>query len=185
MAAVESVWTDVHNDGSGVNNIPTNRTTISVVVTTESKQIQQEQQEYAKWMFDSQNFSFPQLRNSLFRPRFVLNHQDVTQDTGYLKEVFTLGAHGTNSTMKHPNLQLQADEIMLSTLSSLQMQLQTSLTVGNCCSNFHLLLKDLLAAGCGSSPHGNYFQCLQDHKTKEYQICCSWDKSSRCRKKNT
>ena len=97
-------------------------------------------------------------------PRFILNHHDVTQDTGYLDE---------------PVVNTTADRVMLSALSSLKLQLQSRVTLGNCCSNFHLLLKDLLWEGCGAFPTHN-FQCLQDHADPRFRLCCSWDKSDEC-----
>lgn len=95
---------------------------------------------------------------------FLLNSNDVAQNTGY---VMSMDGNVT------------ADDAMVSALSSLKAQLRTGFTLGNCCSNFHLLLKDLLNVGCGASTE-NTFQCLQDHKNDRYRICCAWDKSARC-----
>ena len=96
---------------------------------------------------------------------------------------------------------------LISSLSSIQLQLHNRITIGNCCSNFHLVIKDLLSVGCGiaslsSSSSSSLFDdtnhelnidhntnrigydtftCLQDHINPKYHICCSWDQSDRCR----
>jgi hypothetical protein len=126
-----------------------------VVLTTESQQIANEQQ-----LFASGSSSI----------RFITNHLDVTQDTGYFEVNFAAANNASQAT---------PDAIMLSALSSLKLQLKSRVTLGNCCSNFHLLLKDLLSAGCGGSPE-NTFQCLQRHQNPAYRICCAWDKSVEC-----
>jgi hypothetical protein len=43
----------------------------------------------------------------------------------------------------------------------------------NCCSNFHVLLADLLAAGCGAASE-HALHCLQEHPDPQYQVCCGW-----------
>jgi hypothetical protein len=122
----------------------------SVIVTTESQSIRREQQAY---------------NASPLGSRIVINHRDVTQDTGYLEKESSTG--------------VQADDVMLSVMSSLKLQLMTRVTLGNCCSNFHVMLKDLLFEGCGSTTT-NTFQCLQDHANPRYRVCCAWDKSPDC-----
>jgi hypothetical protein len=133
---------------------------VSVVVTTESKSVLREQAAFA---------SNPILGNGLFDFQFILNHRDVAQDTGYL-EIFD---QFTNES------EAKSDSIMVSAMASLRLQLMTRVTLGNCCSNFHLLLKDLLFEGCGSCKQ-NTFQCLQDHGNAKFRVCCTWDKSSEC-----
>jgi len=135
--------------------VSSNQNLTSVIVTTESLSVLNEQQEYAA------NFS---KRHVDLPFRFILNRRDVAQDTGFVKKI--------RSTTT-------ADEAMLSALSSFQVQLYTRVTVGNCCSNFHLLLGDLLVEGCGAS-HEHYLQCLQDHEDPEFRMCCAWDKSEEC-----
>ena len=124
----------------------------TLVITTESRTIRDEATSFQT--------------NTSSTVTFLLNEQDVTQDTGYLEDL-----RATNSSDN-------ADEILLSALSSLQLQLSTRITLGNCCSNFHLLLKDLLEEGCGMPNHK--FQCLQQHANPNYRLCCSWDKTPEC-----
>jgi hypothetical protein len=131
----------------------------SIVVTSESKQIIGEQ---ATYIFNQSSTA----QQDHFPARFITNHLDVAQDTGYLEDI-----SGAST--------FTADQAMLSAISSLKLQLMTRVTVGNCCSNFHLLLKDLLDAGCGAS-FDNTFQCLQDHENPDFRVCCAWDKSPEC-----
>ena len=162
---------------------------ISVIVTTESKQIRDEMEQY---QMDTTSTAAGIVTGTT-QYQFVTNPYDVTQDTGYFDD------HTKNMN----NTTFTANDIMLSTLSSLQLQLYaTHFTVGNCCSNFHLIIKDLLNIGCGVPlptttntittnnnnirpyhHHHHQFQCLQNHPNTKYRICCSWDKSSECQNK--
>jgi hypothetical protein len=91
------------------------------------------------------------------------NERDVTPDTGYIPSLL-LGTANASFT---------ADEALLSAVSSLQHQLAAQVTIGNCCSNFHVLLADLLAAGCGAAAN-HTFHCLQEHEDPHYRVCCGW-----------
>jgi len=99
-----------------------------------------------------------QTQLSIAGPGVIFNEYDVLQGTGYLKEM------KTNFT---------ADQVMESLVSSMQMHLAADVGVGNCCSNLHLMLKDLREAGCG---RGTSFTCMQQHPLPQYRLCCSWDK---------
>jgi hypothetical protein len=156
MEAAQDVWS------RETPNAPKSSLATNVVVTTESKQVMNELAKYATEVSSHNSYN-----DSFLRVRFVTNHFDVTQDTGYFDSTNTKKTQHT------------ANEIMLSSISSLKLQLYTRITVGNCCSNFHLLLKDLLSVGCGSSPI-HTFQCLQTHANPTFRVCCSWDKSEEC-----
>ena len=130
----------------------------TVIVTTESISILKEQAEFAA------NSTF----NRQIGPRFITNYRDVAQNTGSLEDL-----------VENEWALQQADRIMLSAMSSLRLQLMTRVTLGNCCSNFFLLIKDLLSEGCGSSK-ANTLQCLQDHPNPKFRVCCSWDKTPEC-----
>jgi hypothetical protein len=72
---------------------------------------------------------------------------------------------------------------MLSSISSLKLQLLPSLSIGNCCSNFHALLNDFLYEGCGAASE-NHFHCLQENKIEDdprLVVCCGWH--GECKKK--
>lgn len=161
MAAAKALWVTTRSEDSSGD--PESTATTSVVVTSESKLVLSEQANYTLKSQPSQNESFV--------ARFITNHRDVAQDTGYLEDVIFDSVN--------PSTSFTADQAMLSAISSLKLQLLTSVTVGNCCSNFHLLLKDLLDSGCGAS-FENKFQCLQDHENPEFRVCCAWDRSAEC-----
>lgn len=129
----------------------------SIISTTESEQVAAERAMYAARHREV---------------KFVVNHDDVLPNTGYM----AVGrAHRTDT-----------DSMLLSSVSSLSLQLQHADTIlGNCCSNFHLLLGDLMQACQGgninnhrSNPSKESFICLQDHEQHEFRITCSWDGKS-------
>lgn len=62
---------------------------------------------------------------------------------------------------------------MLSAMSSLKAQLLPRISIGNCCSNFHVLLNDLLSEGCGAASD-NKFLCLQEYDDPALRVCCGW-----------
>lgn len=126
-----------------------------IVLTTESKRIKDEVQLLTR------------TNATKFSPVLVMNHFDITQDTGYFEP-------SLNDSTDN-----QADGAILSAMSSLKLQLFPRLTLGNCCSSFHLMLKDILSEGCGAH-QDHFFQCLQTHENPQFHICCSWDKSPDC-----
>jgi hypothetical protein len=93
---------------------------------------------------------------------FLTNDQDVLQGSGAPK-----------------NYNDKADQVMLTTIVAMKMQLHGRVVYGNCCSNFHLMLFDMLREGCGahSSP---ILSCLQEHPDRRFNICCGWTKTDEC-----
>jgi hypothetical protein len=77
---------------------------------------------------------------------------------------------------------MDADEMMLSSMSSLKMQLVPRVSVGNCCSNFHVLLNDFLIEGCGAASD-NTFLCLQEYHDPLLKVCCGWHTDCMAQKK--
>ena len=67
-----------------------------------------------------------------------------------------------------------ADDIMMSVLSTLQAQLMPRITVANCCSGFHQMFNDFLSEGCGAATEHNY-QCLQDTDDPLLFPCCGYN----------
>ncbi|GAX09767.1 hypothetical protein FisN_11Lh259 [Fistulifera solaris] len=122
----------------------------TIVFTTESKSVLADQLAYVN------NTD----RRTKFRHtfNFVTNTKDVTPDTGLLKMAHRFGG---------------ADEVMLSAMSSLMFQMKPRYSIGNCCSNFHILLADYLYSGCGSAS-SNTFMCLQEHPNPLLRVCCGW-----------
>jgi len=182
VAAAKSLWETraPNNTLAGAANAR-----VDIVVTSESQQILDDQQAYAASLSNHDSSSFLAQDEKFFRPRFITNHRDVAQGTGYFEDGILMGTRASSNNSSNNNnnsnvtTAVTADEVMLSAMSSLQAQLQTRFVLGNCCSNFHLLLKDLMDEGCGSAL-GSSFQCLQDHEDPAYRVCCSWDKSDRC-----
>ena len=124
----------------------------TVVFTTESKAIRQEQREFVSNASAAESFPF--------QFRFVANKHDVTPDTGYLPN--------------RPNEDgMTADQAMLSSISSFQAQLMARATVGNCCSHYHHLLNDALSEGCGAA-RDNLYMCLQESDNPMLRVCCAW-----------
>ena len=92
----------------------------------------------------------------------VMNHDDVLQNTG---------------RPRLPTYHDRADDVMESTLVAMRLQFQTKFTIGNCCSNFHIMIFDLLQHGCGFS---DTQQCLQETANASYHVCCQWSKADEC-----
>lgn len=92
----------------------------------------------------------------------LTNDQDVLQGSGAPKDYKD-----------------QADNVMLMTIVALKMQLHGRVVYGNCCSNFHLMLFDMLREGCGAhkSP---ILSCLQEHPDRRFNICCGWTRTDEC-----
>ena len=131
---------------------------VSIVVTSEAPAIRRAQQSYLE---AEKHKMLP------FSFRFINNNYDEMQGTGNPSRMLE---KAKNSTM---------EKIMLSAISSLKLQLYAKFTVGNCCSNFHLLLFDFLKDGCGAA-WDQTSECLQDNEDPEYRLCCQWSKSEEC-----
>lgn len=133
-----------------------------IILTSESPDVFEAQR-----LFQSQNSTYP--TNITFPFKFVTNSFDVLQNTGEPKRM--------------PNSEGSKEEILVSSLSSLKLQFYAKYNVGNCCSNYHLLLFDFLYDGCGASESGHVANCMQDHEDERYRICCSWTKTDECKAK--
>jgi hypothetical protein len=93
-----------------------------------------------------------------FKPDWITNTNDVRQGTGNLgKGVRRNGNKGGG--------------IILSALSALKIQMRAAYSVGNCCSNFHHIIFNMLRGGCGMQPT-NRGQCLQKRKESIFQLNC-------------
>jgi hypothetical protein len=130
--------------------------TANIILTTESQSVMDDMNKFQEHLKDTVPFSY----------RFITNEQDVMQGTG-LPNNFESG-------------NVTADNVMLSSVAALKLQLMARYTVGNCCSNFHNLLFDFLRDGCGASQETVATTCLQEMEEPEFRVCCSWDKSEEC-----
>ena len=122
----------------------------SLIVTTEDRKIFDQMLNY------SSNGS---------RFDFVANENDVMQSSGHFGEI-------ARSTKEDP------DQILLSSLIAMKMQLHARFVYGNCCSNFHNLLLSFLRLGCGVHQEpgdGMTRRCYPN-------ICCTWTRKSDCEK---
>jgi hypothetical protein len=153
MSGVTDFWHWYQNEtGSDANPI--------VVFSTESQEMVQNQTEFVanvQWQ-----------RQFPFNFTFVRNVRDVTPGSGWVKD------------FKKKNLNITADDNMLSVLSTLKMQLLPRLSMGNCCSSFHMLMNELLNGGLGAA-NDNNFKCMQDFDDPNLRMCC-WNNKS-CWKK--
>jgi len=139
------------------NYLPTNETIHeAIILTSESSKVLQSRFEF------EQNDEFPF--------RFIVNENDVTQGTG-----------NPNKYRKGKASNITADDIMLSTVMAIKMQLHSQSTILNCCSNFHKLILSFLRRGCGAAKI-NHFECLQDNENPKYRLCCHFGKKS-CKSK--
>lgn len=138
--------------------------TTSIVLTTESQSVLRDKELFENDMTLRQRVPF--------NYKFITNDHDVMQSTGLPKDF-----------VKNTKYESTEDEIMLSAISSLKAQLMAKFTVGNCCSNFHLLLFDFLQDGCGAAKD-NIGQCLQDNEDPEFRICCMWSTTDECDQKS-
>lgn len=95
-----------------------------------------------------------------FSLRIVSNTHDNIPNTGFISSA---------------DASVNPDASLLSAVTSLRFQLLARVTLGNCCSNFHTLLGDLLGAGCGAAST-NEFHCFQEMNDPSLRICCGWFK---------
>ena len=129
-----------------------------IILTSESSDIFKEQRAFHEGgNAHHKNLSFPF--------RFITNGLDVLQNTG-------------NPSKMSPDI--TREDIILSTLISLKMQFHAKYSVGNCCSNHHLLLFDFLSGGCGAGNTDHIANCMQDHNNEKFRICCGWTKTEEC-----
>lgn len=145
---------------------------LNIILTTESEAVIHEKDAF---------MANETLRNKVPFPfRFITNDYDVQQDNGNphqnLEDAFDyLG-------LSHTAKPVDADEVMLSMMSSLKAQMMARYSIGNCCSNFHRILFELIDGGCGAA-YQSEPECLQTNENPEFRICCVWDNSEECKAK--
>jgi len=132
----------------------------SLVFTTEARDMAQQQRDFVS--NETSQLEIGIGPSASLKIRIAPNTHDVLPDTGSV-------------LYKKMRLELSPDEVMLSAVSSLKFQLLPSATVGNCCSNFHILLHQLFRAGCGATPT-HHFHCMQDNADPALRMCCVWQK---------
>jgi hypothetical protein len=100
--------------------------------------------------------------NTSWPVTFLINEADIGQNSGYP------GDFGE-----------RADDVMLSTIIALKMQLMAEITIANCCSGFHKLMGEFLSRGCGAAKT-NHFECLQENDNPEFRSCCQYSNNKKC-----
>lgn len=128
----------------------------NIIVTSEATQVRDEMATYLQHE--------RHLHELPFTARFISNNYDLHQGTG-------------NPARTSSNISM--DEVMLSAVSSLKLQINAKYTLGNCCSNFHNLLFDFLRDGCGAARQ-QIAECMQDHEDPSFRLCCHWSKDKEC-----
>ena len=138
-----------------------------LILTTEDKGILEARYNYTNGSNNNNNNNnnntgadFPSMPSSSFPYNFVVNEQDVMQGTGAPQFFLERG-----------------DRILIDSLVALKMQMQSRYLFGNCCSNFALVLMDMMHEGCGAVPDPTV-KCMQE--LPKYNICCSWTQTEKC-----
>jgi hypothetical protein len=154
MQALRAWWMKDHgsNGAAGV------RQAVAVLFTSESDQMDLERLSYVNESIHNPHLHPPPTF------RFVTNERDARPNTGNSRYIAHL------ASLRHVNM--TADTVMLSAVSSIQFQLLAGSTMGNCCSNFHMLLKEMLEAGCGATD--NSFYCMDRNEDPALRVCCGW-----------
>jgi hypothetical protein len=134
--------------------------TTDIIVTSESPDVFQDLRDFQERENNHQH------KNLSFPFKFVTNDMDVLQNTGNPSKMSTTAS--------------SKEDIIVSALASLKMQFYAKYSVGNCCSNHHLLLFDFLSEGCGASDSDHVANCMQDHEDERFRICCGWTKTEEC-----
>lgn len=89
-----------------------------------------------------------------FPYNFIVNEEDTGQGTGEPKA-----------------FQDSADDIMISSLISIKMQLHTESIIYNDCSNFHKIMIELSLHDCGVQ---NYHEKYKQNDNPKYRMKCAW-----------
>ena len=147
----------------------------SIILTSESSSMHKAQEDFVNH------------RNHSLLFHFIKNEFDLQQGSGNPSNfwddpqsvVTSLSVQKPQEKQRNHTTTTTMDDIMLSSISSLQVQLHARYTVGNCCSNFHSLLFDFIKGGCGVN-HDHVAECLQDNELPEFRICCQWSKEEHC-----
>lgn len=129
----------------------------NIVLTSESLPILDSRKQYEP--YDPSNFPYD----------FIVNTQEIGQGTGNPME-----------------FDMEADDIMLSSLISLKMQLYPELVILNFCSNFHRMINEFRQMGCAAdfslSSDAIDEYLMKDHPNPTYRICCGWDHECKAKK---
>ena len=137
----------------------TSNTYDTILLTSESKSIMHARFNHtnSKQLLDHTNnmtMTFP------FR-RFVVNEED------------TLQGHGSPRHYSNNTSVFSADDVMISTMIAMKMQLLPETIIPNYCSNFHKVFGGFHKLGCGMANHP-YLEWLQDNDDPSMRMDCGW-----------
>ena len=138
---------NINNDTiRGENSTNDNFVHDTVILTSESKDILQSRLAYIP-------------KNESFPFEFIVNEEDVGQGSG-----------NPNSFASSQN-GFTPDDVMISSLVSMKMQIHSESMILNSCSNFHILIGTLVHVGCSRT---NYSETLLQNDNPEFRMKCLW-----------
>lgn len=108
---------------------------------------------------------------SSFPFRFVVNSADIMQGSGNPRHYKAL-----------QKVNITADDIMFSTVSSIAFQMLCKVVVANLCSNFHKIMIAFIQRGL-SAVYNPIMIWLQENEIPEFRICCAWSNSEECKQR--
>jgi len=109
---------------------------------------------------------------SSFPFRFVVNSADAMQGSGNPSHYKAM-----------QKLNITADDIMFSTVSSIAFQMMCKVVVANLCSNFHKIMIGFIQRGL-SAAYNPIMSWLQENEIPEFRICCAWSNSEECKQRH-
>ncbi len=119
----------------------------TIVLTSDSREMMEARFNYTK--------------NETFPFRFVVNDEDVLQ--------------GHGNPMKYNTKFFTADQVMISTMVAMKMQLLSDTLLPNSCSHFHQVMVGFYSSGCGMVREP-YHEILKQNDNPSFRMKCIWDK---------
>ena len=109
----------------------------TILFTTESIKMAKAQKSFCEANTNATNIAATTRHPFRFEGSILTNFKDVTPNTGLIGQ----SLRAPSSDQKHTQ-SFTADENMFSVISTLSFQLLANVTLGNCCSNFHMLIHE-------------------------------------------
>eukprot|EP01083_Nonionella_stella_P287678 979329_1 len=120
----------------------------TIVLTSDTKDMVKSRLNYTS--------TYPNATHPDFPFRFIINENDTMQGHGYPQQYRS-----------------EADEIMVSTLAAMKMQMLAETVVTNSCSNFHKLMGGFITIGCGMAKEP-YEESLQQNENPQLRMKCGF-----------
>jgi hypothetical protein len=120
----------------------------TIVLTSDTKDMVESRLNYTS--------TYPNATHPDFPFRFIINANDTMQ------------GHG-----KPGRYRSKGDEIMLSTLAAMKMQMLAETVVTNACSNFHKVMGGFIDIGCGMAKEP-YHEFLQENENPQLRMKCGF-----------